>query len=154
MKLVSCSKYLALWLLMTWALFHWLFSIAIQTQWKFSFTLISILIQWLRSDGQQWNYGKVKFPSNLNCRQKNSSESGPWCFSTRATAATVLISQPCISSHSWVKLIANMNLDTAYFWLYFPYFFNIYLCSLYFLVHWQWVLIRCTICLNCPSGIG
>ena len=31
----------------------------------------------LRSDGQQRNYSKVKFPSNLNCRQKIVSETGP-----------------------------------------------------------------------------
>ena len=31
----------------------------------------------LRSDGQQRNYGKAKFPSNLNCGQKNVSETGP-----------------------------------------------------------------------------
>ena len=32
----------------------------------------------LRSDGQQRNYGKAKFPSNLNCDLKNASETGPW----------------------------------------------------------------------------
>ena len=32
----------------------------------------------LRSDGQQRNYGKAKFPSNLNCGQKTVSETGPW----------------------------------------------------------------------------
>ena len=31
----------------------------------------------LRSVGQQWSYGKGKFPSNLNCGQKNVSETGP-----------------------------------------------------------------------------
>ena len=31
----------------------------------------------LRSDGQQWNYDNAKFPSNLNCGQKNVSETGP-----------------------------------------------------------------------------
>ena len=73
------------------------FSIAIQIRLKFSLTLISILIQWslqnfvhdtavlswhvkklLRSDGQQRNYSKAKFPSNLNCGQKIVSETGPW----------------------------------------------------------------------------
>ena len=59
------------------------FSIVIQIRWKFRFTLISILIQWslqnfvhdnflyvenvLRSDEQQRNYSKAKFPSNLKC---------------------------------------------------------------------------------------
>ena len=32
----------------------------------------------LRSDGQQQSYGKAKFPLNLNCGQKNVSETGPW----------------------------------------------------------------------------
>ena len=32
----------------------------------------------LRSDGQQRSYGKAKFPSYLNCGQKNVSETGPW----------------------------------------------------------------------------
>ena len=74
------------------------FSIAIQIRGKFHFILISILIQlslqifvhgrtavlsWhvqnlLRSDGQQQNYSKGKFPSNLNCGQKIVSETGPW----------------------------------------------------------------------------
>ena len=31
----------------------------------------------LRSDFQQRNYSKAKFPSNLNCRQKIVSETGP-----------------------------------------------------------------------------
>ena len=31
----------------------------------------------LRSDGQQRNYSKAKFPSNLNCGQKIVSETGP-----------------------------------------------------------------------------
>ena len=31
----------------------------------------------LRSDSQQWNYSKTKFPSNLNCGQKIVSETGP-----------------------------------------------------------------------------
>ena len=66
------------------------FSIAIEIRWKFLLTLISILTQWslqffvhgkpavlswhvqkfVRSDGQQRNHSKVKFPSNLNCGQK------------------------------------------------------------------------------------
>ena len=32
----------------------------------------------LRSDGRQRSYGKAKVPSNLNCGQKNVSETGPW----------------------------------------------------------------------------
>ena len=32
----------------------------------------------LRSDGQQRNYNKAKFSSNLNCRQNIVSETGPW----------------------------------------------------------------------------
>ena len=76
------------------------FSITIKIRWKFCFTLTPILTQWslqnfvhgttavlswhvmckhlLRSDGQQRSYGKAKLPSNLNCRQKNVSETGPW----------------------------------------------------------------------------
>ena len=35
--------------------------------------------KWLRSDGQQRNHSKAKFPSSLNCEQKkNVSETGPW----------------------------------------------------------------------------
>ena len=32
----------------------------------------------LRSDSQQRNYSKAKFPSNWNCGQKIVSETGPW----------------------------------------------------------------------------
>ena len=32
----------------------------------------------LLSDGQQRNYGKAKFPSDLNCGQRLVSETGPW----------------------------------------------------------------------------
>ena len=32
----------------------------------------------LRSDGEQRNYSKANFRSNLNCRQKIVSETGPW----------------------------------------------------------------------------
>ena len=32
----------------------------------------------LRSDGQQWNYLKAKFASNLNYKQKNISDTGPY----------------------------------------------------------------------------
>ena len=69
------------------------FSNKIQMWWKLYFTLIRILTKWspqngvhdtttvllwapdmcknlLRSDDQQWNYSKAKFPSNLNCMQK------------------------------------------------------------------------------------
>ena len=69
------------------------FSNNIQMPWKFHFTQIGILTKWslqncvhdtttvlswasgmcknlLRSDDQQWNYSKVKFPLNLNCEQK------------------------------------------------------------------------------------
>ena len=69
-------------------------------QWKFRFTLTSILIQWLlqnfvngttavlswhvqnllRSDGQHRNYSKARFPSKLNCGQKIFSEMGPWSW--------------------------------------------------------------------------
>ena len=37
----------------------------------------------LRSDGQQQNYSKGKFPSNLKCVQKIVSEPGPWLFKTQ-----------------------------------------------------------------------
>ena len=40
----------------------------------------------LRSDGKQQSYGKAKFPSNLNCGQKNVSETGP---------------RPCIHTVVW-----------------------------------------------------
>ena len=73
------------------------FSIAFQIRLKFRFTFTSILIPWslqnfvharqlcccgmcknlLRSDGQQQNYSKAKFPSNFDCGQKIVSETGP-----------------------------------------------------------------------------
>ena len=37
----------------------------------------------LRSDGQQRNYGKEKFTSNLNCGQKTVSEMGPCLINKR-----------------------------------------------------------------------
>ena len=36
----------------------------------------------LRSDGQQRNYSKAKFSSNVNCGQKIVSETGPWSINS------------------------------------------------------------------------
>ena len=82
------------------------FSVAFQIRWKFRFTLISNLIEWSlkklyivrqlccrgmcrnlsRSDGQQRNNSKAKFPSNLNYGQKSLVKRAPghhwfkyWC---------------------------------------------------------------------------
>ena len=30
-----------------------------------------------------------------------------WCFSTRASVATVLSTHPCVSSYSWVDILPN-----------------------------------------------
>ena len=69
----------------------------------------------LRSDGQQQNYSKAKFPSNLNCGQKIVSETGPWscssvCLLRHRTDIIGLdsgfspvrpSSKPTITSHRW-----------------------------------------------------
>ena len=103
-NVIFCSQYSACWWSVTirchgpGARFTNGFSIAIQIRWEFRFALTSILMQWslqifvhgttavlswhvqnlLQSNGQQQSYGKAKFPSNLNCGQKNVSETGPW----------------------------------------------------------------------------
>ena len=43
----------------------------------------------LRSDGQQWSCDKAKFPSDLNCGQKNVSETGP-----KAQYMYIIINEP------------------------------------------------------------
>ena len=51
----------------------------------------------LRSDAQQRSYSKAKFPSNLNCGQKNVSETGPWslqvlaCYLIAATHSEIIL---------------------------------------------------------------
>ena len=103
------------------------FSIAIQTRWKFRFTLTSILIQWLLqnsvhdttavccrgmcknllwSDGQQRNYGKAKFPSNLTCGQKNVSETGPrHGIDCVGQTTCVLLFQ------SWLRILGSIQIQ-------------------------------------------
>ena len=68
----------------------------------------------LRSDGQQRNYGKAKFPSNLNCGQKNVSEMGPCCKFEHGRAFSRLTywpSQPyCLS----VELLLGSAFHNTY----------------------------------------
>ena len=42
----------------------------------------------LRSDGQQRNYSKAKFPSNLNCGHKIVSETAPWSVTLARSSST------------------------------------------------------------------
>ena len=50
----------------------------------------------LRSDGQQRNYCKANFPSNLNWGQKIISETGPW-----ASFQKILATLTAITDGSW-----------------------------------------------------
>ena len=45
------------------------------------------------SDGQQPNYSKAKFPSNLNCGQNFFSEMGPWSCIINSLPASAVIWQ-------------------------------------------------------------
>ena len=65
----------------------------------------------LRSDGQQRNYGKAKFPSNLNCGQKNVSETGPCIKWWQCVWAVYIILGMNNALHIWHMIYAKFCLD-------------------------------------------
>ena len=58
----------------------------------------------LRSDGQQWNYSKAKFPSSLNCGKKIVRETGPWAVNWYQLC-WVRVSP---ASNMWLHAIINL----------------------------------------------
>ena len=64
----------------------------------------------LRSWGQQRNYSKVKFPSNLNCRQKTVSETGPWGLASCGSMQKIVMKRDYkifLNDRPWRNLISN-----------------------------------------------
>ena len=64
----------------------------------------------LRSDGQQRNYSKAKFPSNMNCGQKIVSETGLW-FASWVIRTKSILNSNLVESRSSTSAIIFQNFE-------------------------------------------